>query len=416
MQRRYLKVTALLATLALVAGACASGTGGGGGGGSGAAKTVKIVSSFPMTGPSLAQTQTMVNAIKMAIDEIGGTNGNNGKIGNITVQYEALDDATPAKQNWDGAKEAENARRAIEDKAVVAYIGTYNSGAASISIPLLCQANMAMISPANTYAGLTKKGKGEAGEPEKYYPSGCKRNYSRVVPADDLQGEVGARWMKELGGKSVYILHDNELYGKGLADVFRAEAKKIGLTEAGYEGAPKADNYRTLANKVAASNADFVYYGGVTPNNPGFILRDIKAAKASIKFMGPDGVAESAFLEQAGGSAEGQYITFGGVPASAYTGAPKEWADKYKAKYGGVVEVYTVYAYEAAKVVLEAIKKAGDKADDRATVRDNIMGTKDFTGVLGQKWSFNPEGDTTITTMAGMIIKGKDFTLLKELK
>lgn len=413
MQRRYLKASAILTALVLTASACAGGApvgGGGGGGGGGAAKTVKIMSSFPMTGPSLAQTQTMVNAIKMAIEEVGG------KIGNVTIQYEALDDATPAKQNWDGAKEAENARKAIEDKSVVAYIGTYNSGAAAVSIPILCQANLGMISPANTYAGLTKKGKGEAGEPEKYYPGGCKRNYSRVVPADDLQGEVGARWMKELGGKSVYILHDNELYGKGLADVFRAEAKKQGLTEAGYEGAPKADNYRTLANKVAASNADFVYYAGVTPNNGGFILRDLKATKPAIKFMSVDGLAESAFLEQAGGAAEGQYFTFGGFPASAYTGAPKEWADKYKAKYGGVVEVYTIYSYESAKVVLEAIRKAGDKADDRATIRDNIMGTKDFTGVLGQKWSFNPEGDTTITTMAGMIVKGKDFTFSKELK
>jgi len=407
MQRRYLKHLAVLAGLTLVIGACAGGTGGGGGG---AAKTVKIISSLPMTGPSLGQTQTMVNAIKMAIDEVGG------KVGNVTVQYEALDDATPAKQNWDGPKEAENARKAIDDKSVVAYIGTYNSGAASISIPILCQANLAMISPANTYAGLTKKGGGEAGEPEKYYPGGCKRNYSRVVPADDLQGAVGARWMKELGGKSVYILHDNELYGKGLADVFRAEAKKQGLTEAGYEGAPKADNYRTLANKVAASNADFVYYAGVTPNNGGFILRDLKATKPSIKFMSVDGLAESAFFDQAGASAEGQYFTFGGIPASAYTGAPKEWADKYKTKYGGVVEVYTIYSYEAAKVVLEAIRKAGDKADDRATVRDLIMGTKDFQGVLGQKWSFNPEGDTTITTMAGMIAKGKDFTFSKELK
>lgn len=397
---------AILAVAALVATACgALGPGGGGAGG-----TIKIVSSLPMTGPSLAQTQTIVNAIKMAFEEV------NNKVGNFTIEFEALDDATPAKQNWDAAKEAENARSAVDDPKVVAYIGTYNSGAASVSIPILCAANLAMISPANTYAGLTKKGGGEPDEPDKYYPNGCKRNYSRVVPADDLQGAVGARWMKELGGKSVYILHDTELYGKGLADVFRAEAKKIGLTEAGYEGAPKADNFRQLANKVAASTADFVYYSGLTANNGGFLLRDLKAAKSSLKFMSVDGVAETEFLNQAGAAAEGQYITFGGVPASAYTGAPKDWAAKYTAKYGGKVEVYTIYGYETAKVVIAALQKAGDKANDRATVRDNIMGTKDFEGVLGQKWSFNAEGDTSITTMAGMIIKGKDFAFEKLLK
>jgi branched-chain amino acid transport system substrate-binding protein len=399
----------MLIALALVASACAGGglPGGGGGG------TIKIVSSLPMTGASLAQTQTIVNAIKMAFEEA------NYKVGNFTIEFEALDDATPARQNWDTAKEAENARKAVDDQRVVAYIGTYNSGAAAVSIPILCQANLAMISPANTYPGLTKKGAPgtEPSEPDKYYPGGCKRNYSRVVPADDLQGAVGARWMKELGVTGgVYILHDNELYGKGLADVFRAEAQKQGLKESGYEGAPKADNFRTLANKVAASGADWVYYSGLTANNGGFLLRDLKAAKASLKFMSVDGVAETEFLNQAGASAEGQYITFGGIPASAYTGAPKAWADKYKAKYGGTPEVYTIYGYESAKVVLAALQKAGAKANDRATVRDAIMGTKDFEGVLGQKWSFNAEGDTTITTMAGMIIKNKDFTFSKELK
>ncbi|HEV8535848.1 MAG TPA: branched-chain amino acid ABC transporter substrate-binding protein [Candidatus Limnocylindria bacterium] len=409
MTKRIPRLLAILTALAFVASACAGGglPGGGGGG------TIKVVSSLPMQGASLGQTQTMVNAFKMAFEEI------NYKVGNFTIEFEALDDATPARQNWDTAKEAENARKAVDDKRIVAYMGTYNSGAAAVSIPILCQANLAMISPANTYPGLTKKGAPgiEPSEPDKYYPGGCKRNYSRVVPADDLQGAVGARWMKELGvSGGVYILHDNELYGKGLADVFRAEAKNQNLKEVGYEGAPKADNFRTLANKVAASGADWVYYSGLTANNGGFLLRDLKAAKSSIKFMSVDGVAESEFITQAGAAAEGQYITFGGIPASAYTGKPKEWADKYKAKYGGNPEVYTIYSYETAKVVIAAIQKAGDKAADRATIRDLIMGTKDFEGVLGQKWSFNAEGDTTITTMAGMIIKNKDFIFSKELK
>ncbi|MEX2048529.1 MAG: branched-chain amino acid ABC transporter substrate-binding protein [Gemmatimonadota bacterium] len=405
MRKRTVSI-AILAVVALVATACgAFGPAGGGGAGG----TIKVVSSLPMTGPSLAQTQTMVNAIEMAFEEIGY------KVGNFTIEYEALDDATPAAQSWEAAKESENAREAVADPKVVAYIGTYNSGAAAVSIPILCEANMAMISPANTYAGLTKAGKGEPGEPEKFYPNGCKRNYSRVVPADDLQGAVGARWMKEQGATSVYILHDTQLYGKGLADVFRATAKEIGLKEAGYEGAPKADNFRALANKVASAGADWVYYAGLTDQNGGFLLRDIKEAKSSIKFMGVDGVAESVFIEQAGAAAEGAFITFGGVPASSYTGAPKDWADKYVAKYGGKVEVYTIYSYEAAKALIAALQKAGDKANDRAAVRDALMGTKDFEGVLGQKWSFNAEGDTTITTMAGMQIKGKEFTLVKLL-
>src|SRR3989442_15578504 len=168
MQKRWLSAAAAISALALVVGACG---GGGGGGGATTAKTVKILSSLPMTGASRTQTVEIVNSIQMAIADT--------KINNVTVQFEALDDATAAKGSWDAAQEAENARKAINDKSVVAYIGTYNSGAAKVSIPLLNQAGLVMVSPANTYPGLTKgpeKG-AEADEPGKYYPNG-KRNYA----------------------------------------------------------------------------------------------------------------------------------------------------------------------------------------------------------------------------------------------
>ena len=404
MQKRWLSAAAAISALALVVGAC--GGGGGGGGGATTAKTVKILSSLPKTGASRTQTVEIVNSIQMAIADT--------KINNVTVQFEALDDATAAKGSWDAAQEAENARKAINDKSVVAYIGTYNSGAAKVSIPLLNQAGLVMVSPANTYPGLTKPGKGEANEPNTYYPNG-KRNYARVVPADDLQGAVGAVWTKDLGGKNVYIIHDTELYGKGIADVFRAKAKEIGLTEKGYEGAQKADNYRALANKIKDSGADFVYYGGIVDNNPAVLAKDLKAVAPNIKFMGPDGINCSEFLKQAGPAGDGVYSTFGGVPPEKYTGKSADWLKAYDAKYQNKSpNAYAIYGYEAAKVVLAAIAKAGDKADDRATVLANVMGTKDYEGVLG-KWSFDANGDTTLTQFSGSVGKGGAWVFEKEL-
>ena len=128
MQKRWTAGVAVVSALALLVGACGGGTGGGGGGAS-TSKTVKIMSSLPMTGASRTQTVEIVNSIQLAIADT--------KINNVTVQFEALDDATAAKGSWDAAQEAENARKAINDKSVVAYIGTYNSGAAKVSIPLL---------------------------------------------------------------------------------------------------------------------------------------------------------------------------------------------------------------------------------------------------------------------------------------
>src|SRR5690606_14490152 len=139
------------------------------------------------------------------------------------------------------------------------------------------EAGVVMISPANTYTGLSKPGKGEPDEPDKYYPTG-KRNYTRVIPADDLQGAAGANWAKEMGVKTVFILDDTQLYGKGLADVFESTSKEIGLEVVGREGIDgKAADYRALAAKIVDLNPDLVYYGGITQNNAGQLWKDIRS-------------------------------------------------------------------------------------------------------------------------------------------
>ena len=75
-----------------------------------------------------------------------------------------------------------------------------------------------MISPANTYPGLTKAVEGvtQPGEPDSYYPGGY-RNYARVVSTDDVQGAAGAEWAKSQGTKKAYVLDDTQVYGAGLA-------------------------------------------------------------------------------------------------------------------------------------------------------------------------------------------------------
>jgi branched-chain amino acid transport system substrate-binding protein len=394
------RAVVLLITGILTAGvACAPRTAAPTGDGSGG--TIKIVSSLPRTGSAKGQTDTIVNGIKMALADV------NNRVGNFTISYEDLDDATAAKGSWDAAKESENANKAVNDSQVMVYIGTFNSGAAAVSIPILCKSNLVMISPANTYPGLTKPGKGEPGEPEKFYPD-CSRNYARVVPADDLQGVAGANWAKDLGAKRVYVLDDTELYGRGLAVVFTEQAKKNGLdVVGGPEGIdPRASDYRALAQKIRGANPELIYFGGITQNNAGKLVQDLKAAMPDVKIMGPDGIYEKAFIDAGGAAAEGTYITFGGVPAPKLTGKGADWYRKYKDQFKAEPEAYASYGYEAARVALDAIQRAG-KAD-RAAIRDALFATKDYDGVLG-KWSFDRNGDTTLTQMSGRQVKGGKF-------
>jgi branched-chain amino acid transport system substrate-binding protein len=370
--------------------------------------TIKIVSSLPMTGSANAQTTTIINGIKMAIDEAGG------KAAGHTLAFEAWDDASAKKGDWDPEVEAANAERAAKDPDVMVYIGTYNSGAAKISIPILNSANVTMISPANTQTGLTKPNMGEPGEPEMYRKSG-KITYFRVVPADDIQGKVGAEWIKAMGGKTVYILDDRGVYGKGIADIFEITARKIGLEVLGREGVdPKAQEYRGLMTKLGPKKPDFVYYGGTTQTNAGQIVKDLVAVGLSAKVMVPDGCFEKAFIEAAGpaNANDRVYITFGGLPPEKATGKGAEFVDKYKQKYGKMPEAYAVYGYVAAQVAIDGINRAGKK--DREAVRQAVAVTEQKGGVFGD-WKFDANGDTTITTMSGNMVKDGDFAFVTVL-
>ena len=266
------KVGAFAAIAVLAFSAC--GTSGGGGGDKG---TIQVWSELPRQGSSKGQTDTIVNGIKFALDARGG------KVDGWTIKYTDQDDSTAEAGKWTQERATALATEAASTNDLVAYIGTFNSGAAKIVIPVLCTAGVAMISPANTYPGLTKPGKGTADEPGIYYPNGCKHNYFRVVPADDLQGDVGASWAKTLGASKVYVLDDTEIYGKGVADVFDASAQAIGLTVLGHDQAPgKSTDFKALAAKIADAGPDLVYYGGITQNNAGQLWKDLREAMPDV--------------------------------------------------------------------------------------------------------------------------------------
>ncbi len=401
MSKRLFVLISLLVAASMLLAAC------GGGGGGSAAKTLKIVSSLPMTGSSLTQTQTIVNAEQLRLAQAN----NQACGGKYQLSYEAWDDASAAQGQWDPAVETSNGNKAAADPSIIAYLGTFNSGAAKLSIPILDQAGpLVMISPANTYPGLTKPGYGQ-GEPDVYYPAGI-RNYARVVTADDVQGKVDANFMfNKLGVKTVYILDDQQLYGKGVADVFESTAKSLGMTVVGHEGIDtKAADYKALMTKISTSNngnpPDGIFVGMVIDSNATQLLKDkvsIMGDNTKVKFMGPDGIQTQAMIDGAGKDiAEGIYASVAGLAfPDALTDAGKKFVTDYEAKYGKLTEPYSIYGYETMNVLLQAIENvcaSGGDPSNRKAVRDAVFAIKDFNGVLGT-WSFDQNGDTTLTDM-----------------
>jgi WD40 repeat protein/ABC-type branched-subunit amino acid transport system substrate-binding protein/DNA-binding SARP family transcriptional activator len=363
--------------------------------------TIKIVSSLPRTGIARAQTDTLVNAFKMALDE------HQNRIGDATITYQDMDDGGP-NGVWDAATEAGNATRAVNDPDVLAYIGTYNSGAARASIPILCQGNLVMISPANTYPGLTRNVAHNApNEPDMYYPN-CKRNYVRLAATDDLQGANAAAFAKQIGATRALVLHDSDQYGRILADAFAAEAAHLGIDVViGHEATDAVGgDYLRLANEALRSGADVVYWGGYMDDKGGGLWEALrKTIGGRVTLMGGDGINTPIFLKATGAAAEGTYATFPAVPAFTLTGKGADWYQRYKQQYQSEPDPYAAYAYEAMNVVLAAIERAGSK--DRAAIRDSVFATRNYDGILGI-WSLTPTGDTTLTMMAeSQVVNGR---------
>lgn len=397
--RRIGVLGALGIAAALFVTGCGGDSGEEQGGQGGGSPTVTIVSDLPLQGSSRERQETIANAITLALEE------QDYMAGEVQIEYVSQDDATAQAGKWDEARCAENAQSAAQDESVVGWIGPYNSGCAAIQIPILNEAGLAMVSHGNTAVGLTKPS-GEAGEPERYYPTG-ERNYTRVIVADDKQAQAGAAWMTDLGIQSLYIIDDQETFGAGIADQLQQSAEAAGIQVLGREGIDgNAANYRSLMANIAPLNPDAIYFAGITDNNAGQIAIDKVGAGMSnedVLFMGSEGILEDSFIEAAGDAAEGSYITFSGLPASELPGTGQEFVERYRERFpDSEVDALTAYGFEAANVLLDAIENAynADGEVTREGVLRELVATQDYEGVLGT-WSFDENGDTTLTELSG---------------
>src|SRR5262249_28757656 len=271
-------------------------------------------------------------------------------------KYVSLDNSTAQAGSWTPEATAANARKAAQDGSTAVYLGEFNSGAAAISIPILNQAGIPQISPANTAVGLTTKEPGSTPrEPDKYYPTG-KRTYVRIVARDSIKGPVMVGVMKEDGCTKVQLTNDKEVYGAGLAQAIVDAAKKSGLDIISNEAIDKnAPNYRSMAQNAKAAGADCFAFSGITGNNAVQLYKDFAAALPKAKLYGPDGVCESGFTDPSKGGIPADIAprftcTSPTLPTSELPQSGQEFFTDYAAKYGDKApDPYSIYGYEAMK-------------------------------------------------------------------
>jgi branched-chain amino acid transport system substrate-binding protein len=385
-----------------------------GGTGESGTKTLTVYSSLPLQGAQRPQTTDLVKGVKLALEQAGG------KAGDFAVKYESLDDSTAQAGSWTPEATQSNARKAAQDDSTAVYIGEFNSGASAVSIPILNEAGIPQISPANTAVGLTSDEPGASpGEPEKYYPSQT-RTYTRIVPKDTIQGAALATLMKQDGCTKVFMTNDKEVYGAGLAKNIQLAADAQGLDIVANEAIDKnAPNYRSLASKAKGDGADCFVFSGITANNAVQLYKDFSAAIPDAKLYGPDGVAEAGFADPKEGGipddvAAKVKLTVATLSPDEYPPEGQEFFDAFRGKYDEPnPNPYAIYGYEAMRLALDAIQRSG--TGSKEDIIKALFDTKDRQSVLGT-YSIDENGDTTLTDYGVYTVEGGELQFDSTIK
>jgi branched-chain amino acid transport system substrate-binding protein len=356
-----------------------------------------ITSDLPLQGGNRVSATQMAQAIAFVLRERGF------RAGPYRVAYQSCDDSIASTGLYDEAKCASNARAYAENPDVIGVVGTFNSGCAVPALPELNRAPegpLAMVSPSNSFVGLTRQGPGvDPSLPVVLYPTGV-RNYVRVFPTDDLEGAALALLARDRGRTRVFVLDDGDPgYGALQATAFETAAQRVGLEVAGRETwDPRAEEYGALARRVADSGADTVYVGGLIDTNAAGMLRDLRRLLSDdVDLVGPSGLAPVPLLMQkSDGAARGMYLSFAGVLPETLSPAGARWAIRFGATQRGMtVEPSAVYAAQATEVLLDAIARSDGT---RRSVVDELFRTRVEGGLLGS-FEFDANGDVSESPM-----------------
>ncbi|WP_235215575.1 branched-chain amino acid ABC transporter substrate-binding protein [Phaeacidiphilus oryzae] len=411
MRHRYLLATgAVLAAGTLTLTACGSRNNGNGGGGgsSSSGNTVTIGVDAPLSGQNSATGLGIQYGVKIAVDQANADH----TVPGVTFKLEAKDDqAQPATGQ-------QNATALVADNSVVGTVGPLNSSVAQSMQQVFAAANMVEISPSNTNPALTLGANWQQGA------SAYKRTYNtyfRTATTDILQGAYAAQYAYQTGHRKVFVVDDQQTYGKGLATIFGQDFKKRGGTVVGTDHVtanPPQTDFSSLVSKIKASGADMLYYGGQYDQSE-LITKQMKNAGVKIPLFGGDGMFSDTYIKVAGTTAEGDLATSVGQPLDTVPTA-KDFIATYKSKnYPGDYGTYGGYSYDAANAIINSVKsvvaanngKLPSMTDLRSKVVQGVQAAN-FDGISGHV-SFDKYGDTTNKQLTVYQVKNGKWVAVK---
>ena len=355
-----------------------------------AQKVLYVGITLPLTGADAEDAELIKDGAVLAIEEANAKGG----VAGYKIDMIVLDSGTATAGQYDPAQAATNTKKLVANIGVVANIGPQMSGEGKAMSAILSEADMATITPSSTNPDIT-----DPKFKDKYRPQG-KAVYFRTVTTDAYQGPNMANYFAEnLKVRTVYVLDDSGAYGVGIANSFQKRAEEKGVKVLGRDQLnPKEADYTTILTKIKGLNPDALYYGGVEQAGTKLAKQAYDVIPKMIK-GGGDGVYSASLLKGAGFPAiEGWYSTIAS-PHLTENAELQDWVNRFAKRFGKQPGDYSITAYDAALVVLDAIKRAAAAGKvDRHTVRNAIQNSRLKT--LQGTVSFDENGDIKDRTVS----------------
>ncbi len=341
------------------------------------AKTLKIGTMSPLTGPYAADGNDIANGAKTAVAAIEAEGGIPGF---DKIEVYPQDTACDPRQ-------AVAAANKLLNIGVAGVVGAYCSSSTIPASETLAEEDIPMLTPASTNEKVT-----ERGLPYMF----------RVCGRDDDQSKIAGKFMTGyLKAKSVYIVDDKTTYSQGLAENVAKVAAAAGIKVLAHDHVNQGDkDYSAVLDKIKAANPD-VFYMSLQNSATGSLMA-IQAKRKNLKcaILSQDAVYHPQFIDIAKDAAEGVYLTFGYTDES--TPAYKKYITEYTKRYDKP-GAYSGYAYDAAYILLTAIKRAG--STDPAKIKAEIM-KMDFDGAT-KHIKFMPNGDSGSNYVIWKVVNGE---------
>ncbi len=321
----------------------------------------------PMSGFQANGGQTVVGGARLKAEQQNRAGG----VAGYTIKVVALDDESDPDVALGITDEVQAALDAGEK--VIGFIGHYNSGETLAAMDVYGRLPIVVITSNASNVALTEKGY---------------RNFFRIVANDRVQADADADFLvNQLAVKRIAILHNDTAYGRGLKEEMTRALTGLGaevvFTREVKEG---QDRYLDEVAAIGAAQPDALFYAGYEIEAP-YLRADLVEAGIDIPMLASDGAFLAATIDEAGGAAEGLYISaFGPSPASV---ADPAWVEAYQAVEYRNPDTYSINGYAAAEVLLAAVEKAGSL--DATKIADALRGLNLDT-LIG-KVQYNAAGD-----------------------